>query len=271
MDFPANPIDKPGYTLEFHDDFAGSALDTSKWFPHLLPHWSSLERTAARYAVSDGKLKLRIDRDQNTWIEASDRASNLQTAHYSGPKGSRVGQFPWYDPERLVVTNDIPVVRHYTPRFGYFETRIRAVPVVGYHMALWMIGFDTPHAGEIRVFEVHGINVATQPASVQQSRVDYGILPWNDPALREELYEDQLPLNAAEFHVYGVEWTPTQVDFFVDNVKLRTVQQSPQYEMQFMLGVYERPHELRAEDAHVPFPRVCEVDYFRAYQPIGGY
>jgi hypothetical protein len=266
MDFPPNPREKPGYTLEFSDEFDGSALDQGKWFPHLLPHWSSLERSAARYAVRAGRLELRIDRDQNPWIEASDRASNLQTAHFSGPKGSRIGQFPWYDPERLVVTDDIPVVRHYTPRFGYFETRIRAVPVVGYHIALWMIGFDTAQAGEIRVFEVHGMNV-----SAQQSRVDYGILRWNDAALHDELHEDWLALNAAEFHVYGVEWTPTRVDFFVDNIKLRTMHQSPQYKMQFMLGLYERPHELRAEDARIPFPRACEVDYFRAYQPIGGY
>jgi hypothetical protein len=32
-DFPANPLDKAGYILEFHDEFEGSALDTSKWLP----------------------------------------------------------------------------------------------------------------------------------------------------------------------------------------------------------------------------------------------
>lgn len=265
MDFPANPKDKPGYILEFSDDFEGNDLDTSKWFPYLLPHWSSLERSEAHFNISDGSLKLLVEENQEPWIDGGDRASNLQTAHFSGEKGSQVGQFRHYNPA-FVVTENLSVVNNYAPKFGYFETRIKAVPVVGYHVALWMIGFDEMNAGEIRCFEIHGGNV-----NKERSRVDYGILTWDDPNLREELYEDWLPINAAEYHIYGVEWTPNQVDFYVDNVKLRTVRQSPQYPMQFMLGIYERPREVRAEDATIPFPRVCEVDYFRAYQPAKGY
>jgi Glycosyl hydrolases family 16 len=227
--------------------------------------WNSLEKSKARFRVSDGSLKLLIEENQEPWIDGGDRASNLQTAHFSGAKGSQVGQFRHYNLE-FIVTQDIAPVQHYTPRFGYFETRLKAVPVVGYHVALWMIGFDEPQAGEIRCFEIHGGNV-----TMEKSRVDYGILCWDDPTLYEEIYEDYLPMNAADYHIYGVERRPKQVDFYVDNVKLRTLHQSPQYPMQFMLGVYERPHEVRAEDSGIPFPRVCEVDYFRGYQPIGGY
>lgn len=39
-DFPANPMAKPGYRLEFHDEFAGASLDTDKWLPFYLPQWS---------------------------------------------------------------------------------------------------------------------------------------------------------------------------------------------------------------------------------------
>jgi hypothetical protein len=265
MDFPANPKDKPGYVLEFSDEFEGVELDTSKWFPYLLPHWSSLERSKAHFKVGDGSLKLLVEKNHESWGDGSDKASNLQTAHFSGEKGSHVGQFRHYNPA-FKVTENLPVVQNYTPQFGYFETRIKAVPVVGYHIALWMIGFDEPQAGEIRCFEIHGGNVSTE-----RSRVDYGILKWDDSNLREELYEDWLPIHAADYHIYAVEWAPKHIDFYVDNVKLQSVKQSPQYPMQFMLGIYERPHEVRAEDAHIPFPRVCNVDYFRAYQPIKGY
>jgi Glycosyl hydrolases family 16 len=263
MDFPANNPEKPGYSLEFSDEFENAELDLSKWFPFMLPHWSTLEDSAARYKLENGSLKLLIEHNQTVWLKNSDRASNLQTAHYSGAKGSNVGQFAYY-PNAVVMT-DLPSVKNYTPQFGYFETRIKAVPVVGYHVALWMIGFDAEQAGEIRVFEIHGGNV-----SISQSRVDYGILAWNDPDLRDECFEDVLNINAAEYHVYGIEWTPTHVDFYVDNLKLRRINQSPQYPMQFMLGVYERPHEI-LEHNPKDFPRVCEVDYFRGYQPIDGY
>jgi Glycosyl hydrolases family 16 len=262
MDFPANPTEKPGYRLEFCDEFSGTDLDQAKWFPYILPHWSSLAAAAAKYEVNNGSLKLLITQDQQPWIVGGDRASNLQTGHFSGPKGSDVGQFR-YDPN-FVVTDDIPNVQTYTPRFGYFETRIKAVPVVGYHVALWMIGFDASPAGEIRVFEIHGGQI-----TAERSRIDYGLLRWNDPELREECFEDHLPINAAEYHVYAVEWSPNYIDFFVDNTKVRTIPQSPQYPMQFMLGVYERPHEIL--EPNQGSPRVCEVDYFRGYQPIAGY
>jgi Glycosyl hydrolases family 16 len=262
MDFPANPKEKPGYHLEFADEFSGTTLDRTKWFPHMLPHWSDLATSAARFEVGDGTLKLLIAQDQEPWIAGGDRASNLQTGQFSGPKGSEVGQFR-YDP-KFVVTEGIEDVQTYTPQFGYFETRIKAVPVVGYHVALWMIGFDATQAGEIRVFEIHGGRITTET-----SRIDYGLLRWNDPELQEECFEDHLPINAAEYHIYAVEWTPNRIDFFVDNAMVRTIHQSPQYPMQFMLGVYERPHEIL--EPHQGLPRVCEVDYVRGYQPVDGY
>jgi Glycosyl hydrolases family 16 len=263
MDFSANPKEKPGYHLEFSDEFAGTDLDRAKWFPYMLPHWSSMAAAAARYEINNGSLKLLITEDQEPWFSGSDRASNLQTGHFSGPKGSDVGQFN-VDPKFTLVTEDILNVQTYTPQFGYFETRIKAVPIVGYHVALWMIGFDAEEAGEIRVFEIHGGQITSE-----RSRIDSGVLRWNDPELREECFEDYLPIDAAQFHVYAVEWTPSRIDFFVDNAKVRTIQQSPQYPMQFMLGVYERPHEIL--EPHRGPARVCEVDYFRGYQPIAGY
>lgn len=39
-DMPANPVDKPGYTLDYADEFNGDSLDKSKWTDYYLPHWS---------------------------------------------------------------------------------------------------------------------------------------------------------------------------------------------------------------------------------------
>jgi hypothetical protein len=32
-DFPPNSFEKPGYILEFCDEFDGPGIDTDKWFP----------------------------------------------------------------------------------------------------------------------------------------------------------------------------------------------------------------------------------------------
>ncbi len=63
MDFPANKPEKPGYTLEFSDGFEGSQLDQNKWFPFMLPHWSTLEDSAAKYRLDNGSLKLLIEQN----------------------------------------------------------------------------------------------------------------------------------------------------------------------------------------------------------------
>lgn len=36
-DFPPNPFHKPGYRLEFSDDFRAGKLDTIKWLPFYIP------------------------------------------------------------------------------------------------------------------------------------------------------------------------------------------------------------------------------------------
>jgi beta-glucanase (GH16 family) len=76
-----------------------------------------------------------------------------------------------------------------------------------------------------------------------------------------------LDIDATRFHVYAHEWTPTHVDFYVDNRKIRTIHQSPDYPMQFMLSIYELP----GGDRRAAYPREFVVDYVRGYQRDGGY
>src|SRR5258706_11873823 len=100
MDVPPNGVEKLGYELEFADEFDGDSLDVTKWFPHMLPHWGGATASRARYATGDSSLRLLIERSQTPWIpdrDGGDRASNLQTGHFSGPVGSGVGQFK-FDP-----------------------------------------------------------------------------------------------------------------------------------------------------------------------------
>lgn len=264
-DFPANPLDKPGYRLEWNDEFEGPELDTSKWLPYYLPQWSSRERSAPCYALRDNALVLQITQDQEPWCPEFDgevKASCIQTGLLAGPVGSQLGQLRFNDD--LVVREAQINVRLYTPQYGYFECRARGVDTPGNHVSLYMIGYeDTPErSGEINMFEIFGKDVS--PTS---TKVRYGIHPWKDSKLTDEFYQDWLDIDATKFHVYAHEWTPAQIDFYVDNQKIRTIHQSPDYPMQFMLSIYELP----GGDTQSAYPREFVVDYVRAYQPEGGY
>lgn len=270
--FPPNPIHKPGYTLERHDEFDAPVLDETLWLPYYLPHWSSRAATAPRYAIEDGALMLQIERDQPPWCPEFDgqvRASSIQTGHFSGPLGGSAGQLRFSD--QLVVREVQRNVRLYTPQYGYFEMRAKGPSASATHAALWMIGYeDTPErSGEICVCELLGAY-----AGETASRVKLGVHPWRDPALTDEFFTHDVDFDIRQFHLYAVEWTPERVDFYLDNIKVRTVNQSPRYPMQFMLSMYELPFEGAwngAYDPSEPYPRRFTVDYFRAYQPVGGY
>ena len=86
-------LDRSRLVLEFEDAFTSKRLDPAHWIPHCLPHWTSPERSRARYDFVDGALRLRIDADQPAWREADSglRVSNLQTGSWSGVLGSTLG------------------------------------------------------------------------------------------------------------------------------------------------------------------------------------
>ena len=245
--------------LEFEDTFDGTDLDLGRWLPYYLPHWSSRERSAARYEVGDGMLRLRIEADQEPWCPELDgdvRVSSLQTGVFAGHVGSAIGQHRFH-PE-AVVREEQEAVRLYTPHFGRIELRAKATDDPDSMVALWMIGFeDEPErSAEICVCEIFGRDVGEAEAAVGM-----GVHPFGDPRIVDDFSRVTLPIDARELHVYAAEWTAEGVVFRVDGEVIKTVDQSPDYPMQLMLGIYEFPG-LRAG----PYPKEFLVDYVRGYR-----
>jgi hypothetical protein len=250
------------YELEFEDTFEGPELDLSLWLPYYLPHWSSRERSAARYELREGCLHLLITADQQPWCPEWDgeiRVSSLQTALFAGPVGSAVGQHRFH-PD-AVVREAQENVRLYTPHHGRVELRAKAVDDPYAMVALWMIGYgDEPErTGEICICEIFGRDVG-----VDQAAVGMGLHPFGDPDIVDDFAAVPLPIDGREFHVYAAEWDPEQVAFFVDGELVRTVGQSPAYPMQLMLDIYDFPP---AEgEAPTDYPKEFVVDYVRGYR-----
>lgn len=271
-DFPANPLEKPGYILEFNDEFDGPSIDIQKWFPYYLPHWSSRAQSAPRYSFEDGHLILQITKDQEPWCPEFDgevRCSSIQTGEFAGPLGTELGQLR-FSPA-CVVREAQTNVQNYVPQYGYFELRAKGLTTSANHVTLWMIGYeDMPErSGEIAIFELLGAYTSST-----SSEIRFGVHPWGDKNLKEEFYKESLNIDASRCHIYGLEWTPAYLDCYVDNVNIKTIHQSPNYPMQFMLGIYEHPFEgawTGKYDPDSPYPKKFTIDYFRAYQPIGGY
>jgi Glycosyl hydrolases family 16 len=264
----ADPVSTGAYELEFEDTFDGNTLDQGRWLPYYLPQWSSREAAAARYEIGGGLLQLIIEADQQPWcleFDGETRVSSLQTGVFAGSVGSTVGQSRFKS--GLVVRQAQENVRLYTPQYGFFELRAKPLDDPRCMVALWMIGYeDEPdRSAEICICEIFGRNVTA--ASVG---IGMGLHPFGDATIHDEFSVEAVAIDARDFHVYGAQWTPEFVAFFVDHGLVKRVEQSPGYPMQFMLGIYDFPDDLQSPHRVRPYPKRFIVDYFRGYRPHSG-
>jgi glycosyl hydrolase family 16 len=258
-------LDRSGYELEVEDTFDGPELDRRLWLPNYLPQWSSSAASAARYAVGGGRLRLRIEADQEPWNPEFDgglRVSSIQTGVFAGALGSRVGQHRFR--HDLVVREEQQNVALYTPRHGLFELTARVPDDPGVMVALWMIGYEDEPArsGEICICEIFADSVGATEA-----RVGMGVHPFGDPTLVDDFDAQAIPIDARESHRYACRWTPSNVAFYVDDRLAKVVRQSPTYPMQFMLGIYEFPEGRSPAER---YPKEFVVEGFRGYRPTTG-
>lgn len=244
-------------TVVFEDDFSGPELDESKWIPYYLPHWSSRTQGAARYEFADGNLVLRVDEDQEPWCaewDGTNRTSTLQTGLYAGPVGSPLGQSRFRDD--LVVREEQDSRLLYGMYRGRVDIRMKANADPEAMVALWMIGYeDEPErSGEICVCEIFGNEISPSSAAVGM-----GVRKFTDPALAGDWEKAPVEIDATEFHVYSADWRPGSVDFSVDDVLVKHVDEAPDYPLQLMLGIFCFPDP----ESPGPYPKTFPVDYVR--------
>ncbi len=250
------------YELEFEDTFDDETLDACHWIPYYLPHWSTRERSAARYDIRDGCLRLFIEADQTPWCPEFDdavRVSSLQTGVYAGPVGTSIGQHR-FNPE-AVVREEQQSLRLYTPLFGFIEMRAKGLDDPRNMVSLWMIGYeDEPErSAEICICEIFGRDVGEH-----ETKIGMGVHPFGDPAIVDEFSTETVGIDARRFHVYAADWTTEGIAFLVDGQVVKTVEQSPAYPMQLMLGIYEFSDENASPAA--AYPKLFVVDYVRGYR-----
>ena len=229
------------------EHFDGPGLDTDVWFPHYLSHWSSRAHSAASYTVAGSELRLTIPPEHPLWCPDDHepiRISGIQS-------GALSGQQPFAD--GLVVREEQPAWWGWTPYYGRLEVRARMELSPRSMASVWMVGLeDEPNrCGEICIFEVFG----DAPTAIGM-----GIKPIRDPALSWDFDQPRLDIDIATHHVYAADWRPGRVDFFVDGEHVRTVDQAPDYPLQFMVAVFDFPDKA-PDRGHVPLFAVDAISH----------
>lgn len=251
---PPNPLEKPGWVLDTHDEFDEEALDEALWIPSYFESRTTKERAAANYSLSHGNLVLYIDQDSR--------------GYYNDNPGSlKVSSIQTGDKNRLHKDNharDIEERLKYAPKYGYFEIRAKLAGGPGYQCAFWTVGIkDEPtHAAEIDIGEHFG----NAPRELK-----FNLYTWGDKTLKFQKIKfdvDFAPEN--EFHIYALEWDEKAISMYVDGKLTRTISQSPAYPCVFLLSLYENSS---SNNRLFPLPQKYRkefvIDYFRAYKKEG--
>ena len=201
------------------------------------------------------ELQYYTDRSTNVKVE---NGVLLITAQQESFEGSS------YTSARLL-TKDL-----FEQRYGRFEARIRLPYGQGIWPAFWMLGADIdenpwPGAGEIDIMEYRGQNPTVLVGSVHGPGYSGGQAISKEYTLENDRFD-------TGFHIFGIEWGPEYINFYVDDVLYNQI--TP--EDVTGAWVFDKPFYILmnlavggtfvgSPNAETEFPQTMIVDYVRVY------
>jgi hypothetical protein len=261
--FPEVPARAP----DFHDDFASPTLRDDRWVADYLPHWTTPERSRARYELTgDSGIRLLIEEDQLDWREedAPLRVSNLQTGVFSGPLGSRRGTHR-HRPDGLAVRTETPERLLWAPTSGRVDVTVSASVDDNCMLAAWLVGAENlspQHSGEICIFEIDAAAIGRS-----ETRARTGLKAHGDESLVTDMAEIVVPLDASRAHTWSVVWGPGGTVIGCEGVVVRHLPLAPDYPMILMLDLFE----IGPRDASGAYPKCATIHSVRGWNgPVTG-
>jgi beta-glucanase (GH16 family) len=156
--------------------------------------------------------------------------------------------------------------------YGRIEARVKIPAGQGIWPAFWMLGADIgtkpwPSCGEIDILE----NIGKEPTTVHGTIHGPG---YSGGAGLSQTFR-QAAAFADDYHVYGIEWEPQAIRWYVDGIQYGT--KTPADLEQGRQWVFDHPFFLILNvavggqwpglpDETTIFPQTMKVDYVRVYQ-----
>ena len=247
---------KQGWKLTWSDEFDGpdgSAPDPAKW---------SFVTGGAGFG--NNELETYTESTRNTQVYGGKLGITAIQEEVTGPDGIQRGY----------TSGRIQTKGHFAQAYGRVEARIR-IPRGGQGVwpAFWMLGdnIDTvgwPKSGEIDIME----NIGKEPDQVHGTLHGPGYSGGN-PLTAAYRAPDGKPFSE-DFHVYGIEWEPAAVRFYVDGDLYVT--RTPADVPPGSRWVYDHPFFILLNlavggnwpgnpDASTKLPTTMAVDWVRVY------
>ncbi len=226
-------MDKRGWTLTFHDEFDGPALDSSHWIDSYPDNERTHSNNEQEYYAADGcvvdKGLLRLRAEKRT-MGGMPYTSGMVTSY---------GKF--------------------SQQFGWFEIRCRMPKGKGMWPAFWLLPDDKSWPPEIDVLEVLG----------HETETVYLTNHYKNAAGAHEGKGEHYkgPDFAGGLHTFAVDWEPGSITWYVDGTeRFRTTENVPSVPMYVLANLAVGGDWPGNPDAATLFPNTMDIDYIRVYK-----
>jgi beta-glucanase (GH16 family) len=231
---------RAGWTLVWHDEFNGPAIDTGIW----------------NYEVNgngggNNELQYYTAEQRNAFIENGTLVIQALKESYNGKA---------YTSARLNTDHKKDWL------YGRVDVRAKLPYGRGLWPAIWMLPTDWvyggwPASGEIDIMELLG----HEPAKI------YGTVHYGQDAAHHLQSGSSYSLAggsfSSAFHTFSLEWTADSIKWFVDDKKYFAEANGSPFDKRFhlLLNVAVGGNWPGSPDASTVFPQVMQVDYVRVY------
>jgi beta-glucanase (GH16 family) len=202
----------------FYDEFDGDGLDTEKWA--ISPNWDRQGRSTwdgDLVSIKDGYLSLGFVRDEEL--------GNKKVKDNVHPKN-------WLRSGSVRTMKRDHINTLFENNFGYYEARIKFPQVRGMWGAFWLMSptlKDKASAAvgtEIDIIESIHNERGAYNAAIHWGGYGGGHKSRSSKATPVDIFD-------GEFHVFALEWSPTEYIFYVDDVEYwrfdGEINQNPNY------------------------------------------
>lgn len=240
-------IDKKEYQLVWSDDFSGAAgqlPDATKWTYDLGNNngWGNQELQT----YTNNPANVSLDGNGNLVLTALRNGANYTSAR--------------------IKTQNL-----FSQAYGKFEARLITPYGTGLWPAFWLLGANSntviwPQCGEIDIMELRGQLPSTANCAIHGPGYSAGNALSGSYTLFNSRYD-------VDYHIFAVEWTENQIDFYIDNYLYRRIQKSDVpgqwvYDHPFfmILNIAVGGNYLGNPNSQTPFPQKMIIDYVKVYQ-----
>lgn len=236
------------YNLVWADEFNGSTVDNTKW---------SYQLGASGWG--NNELQYYTDRVDNATVSAGSlkiiaKSEAYMGANYTSARMRSINKGDW--------------------TYGKMEASIKLPIGQGIWPAFWMMPTESvyggwPTSGEIDIMEYLG----------HQPSINYGTCHFGNSSVDKGSSGNSLNISPASyydgaFHIFSVEWEPTQIRWYVDGNLYHTFNAAEvgaytfpfDQDFHFILNLAVGGNWPGNPDGTTVFPQTMEVDYVRTYQ-----